>query len=357
MNALRISPAVWPAAVALSLALACAPCTAETPALDEKLVFEVSAYRVPDALPVYASFTDSSHVGSLLTIPRNPYNDGLSSVVLFATDDGEVEGLVAAHLTSPGNRLVMVAVLVENPEREPKAVRLGDLTFHDAGGNRLHPVAAAVGDSYLVAKPDSKSRELAERVWAPIPSGQEETITLAFTVSDESFPLQCDFDQDTTIGNDGLGQWNLSSGRPEAQPGRRGTVRGTPVSIEKFEGSLQGDADVRFVTSVEIRGDQPYDIEMNNLGGRTELRTPITERLNGTNTERQVPVLMRLAKKPMIAGTIHFLKPIQRRETKGAGSTEGVEIRLKSAFHAEQGDTLAASGRADSFVLSVHTLD
>jgi hypothetical protein len=96
---------------------------------------------------------------------------------------------------------------------------------------------------------------------------------------------------------------------------------------------------------------------MNNLGGRTELRTPITERLNGTNTERQVPVLMRLAKKPMIAGTIHFLKPIQRRETKGAGSTDGVELHMKSPFHAQQGDTLAAAGRADSFVLSVHTLD
>jgi hypothetical protein len=83
----------------------------------------------------------------------------------------------------------------------------------------------------------------------------------------------------------------------------------------------------------------------------------ITERLNGETAQRELPILMRFVKEGMVAGRIHFLKPIAPQEMTAPGSTDGVEVLLKSEFRAQQGDVIVASGRVGTFALSAHTLD
>jgi hypothetical protein len=98
-------------------------------------------------------------------------------------------------------------------------------------------------------------------------------------------------------------------------------------------------------------------MEMGKFGGRTEAGTEISEQLNGRTARRRIPILLRAGKKGIIAGKIHFLEPVEARQLTAPGSTDGVEVELKSEFQARKGDAVAAWGRVDSTVLSAHTLD
>ena len=177
---------------------------------------------------------------------------------------------------------------------------------------------------------------------------------LAFALPHASFPLQA---ADTEIDYESLKEWNPSSGAGEGDLTARGTVQGLAVPFEKRGGSLLGSNDVLFETAVEISAVTHYEMQMNKYGGRTRARTEIAQQLNGQTQTREIPILSRYGKEGMVAGRIRFVKPVSAQELKAPGSTDGVEVVLRSDFEAGEGDFVVAAGRVGTFMLSAHTLD
>lgn len=346
-------------------------------------IIEVTAYRSSESVDVYLNPKDSKESWSVIEVPKSPYLEGLSSIVLIARRVGEekvinfyvsddnpnalqvfADAFIAAELSSPENHLVILNVQIHNKDKMSKVFSVGDINIIGNDGQKLPYVAVARGKSYLVAKPSVDSWKTSQKITISVGSDEKLMMTYCFIIPLKSFPVSLQFQKTKTnfvMKEDKLPEYKKDSLSSWMEIAAKTRWNGLPFpgdpQVKGFLASLKGslgsqEGDFQFSPVMLPKGSYSTNVGSGIL--RTVKTQKISEKLNGKELTRSLSSLYFFEGGHYLAGTITIMKKISPFEAFTSYSKSGLSAIFKSSFQATKGDVLAAVGLGD--VLSFRTV-
>ena len=328
---------------------------------------EIVAQLAPDSLSVYLTAKDSKETGSIIEVPMSPYIKGLSSIVLVACGEEQAIGFIAGKLSSPGNRLIVIHIEMQNTEKDTISLRVGDISLIDADGRNLPYVAVSKNDSYLIAKTSIAAWRSSQEIVLSVEPDKKLKMSYCFLVPPKSTPVNLKLKEnkiDISLDYNELSEYKIESPWIMELAGQF-KLDFCLDSLEIDGYFATQDANIKFkADGISFPEDKypdgvPFAVYMGSGGARSYNTRDIHEITNGKKSIRTLSSFYVFKNGLYLAGTISVLKdisPIEWVITFGEPTFKAV---FKSYFQAKKGDILAAVGQVGLLgsILSVHTME
>ena len=321
---------------------------------------EIVAQLAPDSLSVYLTAKDSMETGSIIEVPMSPYIKGLSSIVLCGEE--QAIGFIAGKLSSPGNRLIVIHIKMQNTEKDTKSLRVGDISLKDNDGRNLPYVAVSKNNSYLIAKTSIVAWRSSQEIVLSVEPDEKVKITYCFIVPSSSFPVELKYKNTKALLITDLDALPLYK---RESPGimELGGTFNLPVNIETISTDVSfnnQDADIQFKSDVgKYSEGDIFAAYVSSFGARSAYKKEIIEKLNGKEKTRSLKVFYIFKGGFYRLGTITFMVDIDPLNIETNFGDPKLHTIFKSTFKAKKGDILAAvrQVRLFDYILSVHTME
>ena len=326
----------------------------------DKWIVNVAAYQTTDSMDVYLRSNDSTESGAIIVIPKSPYIKGLSSVVLVKSGK-ETFGFVAGKLCSPGNKLIIIEMQIQNGEKKKRLLNVGDFKLVSNSGQNLPFVAVSKGESYLVAKSTEVAWKSSQEIKLSFEPDENIKMTYCFIVPPKSISVQLMIGKTKTSfikECDKLNKYTILSPAMMELAGQFDLSMN--IEVQGVDGTLSHqDSDLMFKSDVKYPKGVPLAAYTSNSSARSINQKKIFEKLNGKESTRSLSDLYMFQSGAYLAGQITFLYDIKPFEVYANYGELKLRFLFKSTFQASKGDILAAIGQVSdaSTVLSTKVLE
>jgi hypothetical protein len=312
----------------------------------ENWAIEAIAKRADDSLPVYVRPNDTKESGTVIEIPKSPYINGLSSIVLAQYNEGHAYAFVKGELLSPGNHFIVVTIEIRNTEKVEKSLQVGDIEFVTAGGHNLPYAALSKGDSYLVAKTSLIALESSQKLNFTIKPEEKIELTYCFILPPKSTPVVMSFRKaknSFSIHSDKIPKYETSSSSSLLELAGQFNLP-YKTAGQEIDGSFTNlGTDIRFRSDVTVP-EGVLAAYTSSSGARSLNTAKVSEKLKGVESTITLSSFYMFQGSAFILGTIIVSKRITPFEINIPLGKDKIHALIKSSFQAEEGDLFAGIG-------------